>query len=606
MDWWRSREPIATPYKIIETLMPRYVVSMFASPDWLKVEAQTPESEDYELMVESLLKKVVQEMNLFPKLKEALRYATIMGHAWGKVLWREEYEFQRRLTPQVAETQDEMGQILSQEGQVGETVEQVEVYNGPDFSWVTLDKVFPDPTGKGDWYIEDIETNMDELLDAQDSSGGELYDQSELDRLAVHNSYKYSDLPGNMTPYQEGTGSSMASYDYAKQPESTEGIPNWEVSPFRDGTGVRLWQCWGKVPRKYRDTGKLDGDEKTLDAWRLCVIAEGQFVLRNVPAPTPNGKPPYFPIKSIPIPDRLYGESILNYVGPLADQQTRLANMRIDEVFLNIFKQYMIAQNKVLSSNQDLITPGGFVQLQLEPGQSVNDVFGVVPNKPVITDAYTEDSYRQTQAEHISGATDIMQGVGEGGRTTATEVERKLQQGNARHVLQTMWYDYTVKKELLTRSWKWLQMRMTNSKSVRINDQQTMNIDASHLTIPADIIVSGGIFEFSRGQRMEVVQQLTQMSQSPIFGPVMKPIPIVKYALDQAGLKNTERFVLSEDEFAKQQQQQQIQQILQGAGGQGGGQGQPAGPLPPLSGAGGDASMVGGLLGGAAPTSASV
>lgn len=582
-DWWRSNEPIPTPFKIVETLMPRYVVSMFSSPDWVKVEARHPEAEEYENLVENLLKTRVQEMHLFENLKEALRYATIMGHCWGKVTWHEEYDYQRRLVNSQIEDYDETtGEVVDSQEAVTDLVEKVELYNGPKFEWVTLDKIFPDPSGRGEWYIEQQETTLDALWDEHESVG-DLYDQEQLQALTnwlgTSGRSKGDSGLGHFNDGTQGVGAYY--YDHARQPESTEGIPNYQVSPGADGEKVDLWLCWGKVPRHLRPKGRDEegGKRHPIEAWRLTVIANGRFILRDDAAPTPNGKPPYFPIKSLPIPDRLYGESILNYVGPLADQQSRLANMRIDEVYLGIFQQYMIAQQKVLSDNQNLIMPGGWVQLQLEPGQSVNDVFGVVPRRPVTPDAWNEDQYRQTQAEHTSGATDVMQGVSGSDRTTATESTIKLQQGNARHTLQTMWYEQTVKKEVLTRSWQWDQMRLTQPKLIRMGGRKAAEVDLSMLTIPVDIIVGGGLFEFSKVQRMEMAQQLTTLAGNPAFMSVMKPIPILHRLLEEMGWKNTERFVKSEEEFAQEQEQAKAAQILSASLGEGVGANGEAGPM---------------------------
>jgi hypothetical protein len=547
---------------------------MFASPDWVRVEARNPDVEGYENLVENLLKTVVQEMEVFPKLKEAIRYATIMGHAWGKVVWKEEYAYQRRLGRpyNVAVTNPETG-LDETKAAIDEDVERVEIYNGPSFDWLRLDRVFPDPTGGNEWFIEEIETNIDALYDAQESSNGDLYDPDQLAALSaflggINRDTGEGDSFGS---YREGSASGTAHFvDHPREPEATEGIPNYQVSPMRDGVGVRLLQCWGKVPRHLRGKKMIDGERHTLDTWRLCVIAEGQFVLRDVPAPTPDGKPPYFAIKSLPIPGVLYGESILKYVGPLADQQARIANMRIDEIYLGIFQQFMIAQQKVLSDNQNLIAPGGWVQLQLEPGQSVNDVFGIVPRRPVMPDSYTEDQYRQTQQEHVSGATDTMQGVAPQNSATATQIESQQAMGNARHMLQSMWFDQTVKKELLTRSWQWLQMRMTKPKLVRMGGKKYAEINLEDLTIPIDIIVGGGIFEFSKQQRLAMMQQIATLAQSPVFGNIMKPIPILQRLLEEMGWKNPDNFVKTPEEQQADEQRSQVMAILQGVAGEGG------------------------------------
>ncbi|GAG08634.1 unnamed protein product, partial [marine sediment metagenome] len=49
-DWWRSNETIPTVFKIVETLLPRYMLGMFESPNWFTVEAKHARVESYEHM----------------------------------------------------------------------------------------------------------------------------------------------------------------------------------------------------------------------------------------------------------------------------------------------------------------------------------------------------------------------------------------------------------------------------------------------------------------------------------------------------------------------------------------------------------------------------
>ncbi len=624
-DWWRSNEPIPTVFKIVETLLPRYIMGMFESPDWFSVEGRNFRSEAYETLVQNLLRTTIDEMGLFPKMYEAMRYTTIMGHCWGKVIWEEDYETRQVLTP----TKLTVGEVVEEQyGTEGlqivienygeETLEQdsgmtgltpqlvtEEVRNGPAFEWLPLDRVFPDPSGRGKWFLEEIHTTLEEIEEIQETLG--IYTESELNNLRSFIHLKKAPGAGGGLDHigdaRSGTTAGV-SIEYAREPETTEGIPNWITSPMRDGTGITLWQCWGWVPKEQRGTDGIP--------WRLIVLAEGKFVLRNEPSPTPDGRPPYFAIKSIAIPGTLYGDSMLRYCGPLADQQTRLANMRLDEVFLGVWNQFIFRKNAVVSDNAMLIQPGGAIEVNPEPGQSINDVFSVLPRQPVLPQCYEEDMYRQTQAEHAVASTDVIQGTGGGGdRTTATEYERRLQQGNARHVLQTMFNDYTVKKELLERTWKWLQMRMTKSKLVRMGGLDAVNVDLSMIQIPIDIVVGGGINALSRESRVQMDQELMQLAQNPIFQPWLKPLPIIRRWMQDRGWKNPEAFLKTQEELELEQQQQMAEQQAMAANGQNGevdANGNPEGPgtdqvppngdqqVPPMLAPGAESQMVGGPL----------
>jgi hypothetical protein len=588
-DWWRSNEAIPTCFKVIETLLPRYILGMFDAPDWFTVEARQRRNEGYEYMVESLLKATIEEMELFPKMYEALKYAMIMGHAWAKVVWKEEYVKRQVLVPTPVETADG-GMAVGVEAQVV----MEEAYNNVEFEWRPLDRIFPDPTGYNEWFIEEIDTTLEKLQDLQDKLG--VYDSEAFNALFA------AMPPGRQRQYdtlgdaRTGTAAGV-SVEYQREPDSTEGIPNHYVSPMRDGVGVKLWQCWGWVPKDQRGD---DGAE-----WRLVVIAEGKYILRDEPSPTPDGKPPYFAIKSIPIPGRLYGESVLKYVGPLNDRQNRIANMRLDEVYLGIWQQYLYRANSVVSDSQLLMQPGGAIQVAVEQGQSIAETFMVLPRKPVMPDAYNEDQYRQMQSEHAAAASDIMQGVSASDRQTATEVERRLQQGNARHMLQVMWNDYTVKKELLTRVWRWLQMRLTAPKLIKTVGEEYAAVDLAQIQIPINIVVAGGMFALSKETRLQMDQELVQLASSPMFAMYMRPDAILKRLLQDRGWKNPEAFIKTQQELMLEQLAAQYGMGPMGggmagapgqeAGGPGSATPAAAGPgVSDMRGPGAQASMAGG------------
>lgn len=636
-DWWRSNEVIPTIFKIIHTLLPRFVLGMFQQPEWFTVEVRNARAAGTEDLVASLLRASIEDMNLFPKMYEALLYSLIMGHSWGKSVWREDYEprqvllpteisfreaFRAHLTEQEVDVlaQLYLDQIDQPSGVMGMETQIVEeeTFNGPDFEWLPVDRVFPDPTGAGKWFIEDIQTTLEELYDTQEKL--DVYSDKALSDLTA----ALSNTPGGVGGMEtRGTGGGMAggangaggmAFDYQREPQSTEGIPDYLVSPMRDGTGVRLQQCWGWVSprlRKYPDT-----------QWRLCVIAESRYVLRDVPSPTPDQRPPYFPIKSIVVPNRLYGESLISWVGPLADQQTRLANMRLDEVFLNVWGQFMARKESVVSDNQLFFQPGGIIQVEPKNGEKVSDTFTRLQRDPVKGEAYQEDAYRQKQAEDASFANELFQGATPAGGTTATEVERRLQQGGAPHVLQVMYNDQTVAKELLKRTWRWLQMRLPHTKMVRMAGDQWGMVNIADLQIPIDIIVGGGMTALSKDARVQMDQELLQMAANPLFAQYIIPDRLLmKWARDR-GWRDPENYIKTQLQLMQEQQAAMMQQAQMGMGGQGGGMDQGQGgaaqdqggatpaqagengqanlpqgaQMPDLSGQGASASLVGNSL----------
>lgn len=540
VDWWRSNEVVPEIFKQIETILPRHIIGMFSGPEWFTVQSTQGLGEPYERAVQSLLMYGVEKMQLFPKLYEALKYALIMGHVWGKVTWKQERGWKVRDIP-VMLTDDYGNPSLDEQGRLRISAQQQIdpelVYDDPDFSWVDLWHGWPDPSGHNRWFIEQIDVNYDQLLEAQD----ETHEFINLDQV---------------TPVSIGPTDNSA--DFGNEQNTVEGIPYDTTRLSRDGPTVRLWQCWGWVPPQLRGPDGI--------AWRLQEIANASVVIRDKPMPTPDLKIPYFPIKSIPIPNRLYGESIIRYIGPLQDQMNRIENWRMDEVLQNMWGQYIIDRKAGITDNKLLFQPGGALFVDGNP----SDVFFPIPKQAVLPEAYTESANKREQMESASAATPLVQGIMETNRATAHEISTRSQQGNARFELQTMWLDYTVKKELLTRMFKLYQRHLPPNRLLRIVGQpdSMLPLDIAQIQSPVDIVIHSGIFAFNREDKLQdMAQVFTMGTNNPQAGAYLKWYEIWTEIFSDFGWKNPGKFLNSE-QFVQQMQQAQQQMQLMMAGGQ--------------------------------------
>lgn len=516
LDWWRSNEVIPTAFKIIETIVPKYLFGMFDSPDWFTVKGQEPMDELWELAIANLLHEQVEEMKVIPEAIETLKYCAIMGHVWVKTLWKEEWQERKVVQPRMAVDPD-FGTLVGQGYE--ETTINEKVTDRPHFTWCALDRVKTATDGTGTWYIEEIKTTLEALREEDANVGGGLY--SNLDRV------------------EGATAASMSfSPDY-QEPQNTEGFPQYYVE-HKDGTPVTLWQCWGWSPKWARPR---DGA-----AWRLVVIANKGTIIRDVDSPTPDGKPPYFPVKWIPIPGRLFGESILRYVGPLADQQTRLANHRIDEVMLNVWGQMVINSSSGIINNEMMLQPGGALFVPGKP----SDFVMPLPRTPVRPETYKEDEYRQMQAEHCAGATDLLQGLNSNDRSTAREIDVKISQAGMRVTAGVLWLEETFKKPLLTAVYKWLQMRMPAERIQRVLASDgviyDVPLDIQNIQIPVDIVIGGGLLGMSKQSRLADFQEMIGLGQNPLFAPYLRPGALLQDYYREKGRRDVSRYVKSDEE----------------------------------------------------------
>src|SRR6185503_3795377 len=163
-DWWRSNEYIPEIFNSVETILPRMVLGMFSKPEWFEVNcphATHPGHPgatcfDYERMVKSLLMSGTRRMNLFEPAYEGCKYCTIMGHVWWKLRW--EQDVQNRMVD-VPMTDPSTGLSV---GTMAQVVPYV-AYDDPRLEWVSNFRIWPDPTGNNEWFIESIETTLEKL-----------------------------------------------------------------------------------------------------------------------------------------------------------------------------------------------------------------------------------------------------------------------------------------------------------------------------------------------------------------------------------------------------------------------------------------------------------
>ena len=529
-DWWRSNVPDPQAFKVIETLLPKHILGMFQKQEWFVVRGREPGDDIPAKKAQALLEYMVDRMEMFPKLYECVKYALIMGHAWGKVTWRIEEEDVVRDSAELAfDENDPFAEPQLRRVRITDTRE---VYNDPWFEWLMLDRVECDPTGQGRWFVERIDTTLEQLEETN----------------AKRHIYKNLDIVARMGHYTQ--------HEAFNESESGHGIPYQDTeSASPDGQKVGLWQCWGWVPKNLRGT---DGN-----AWRLTVIADGMVEIRDVAIPTPDNRPPYFPIRAVPIPGRLYGESVMRWVGPQIDIKSRLANMRVDEVTLGVWQQYVYDRDAV-SSNQMFLQPGGALPVDTQ-GKSINDVFSVVERRPVMGEVYVEDAARQKTIEDTSAATPSQQGVADTSRQTATEVATITARGDQRFVLSTMWLDHAIKKPLLTLGLKNYQRYAPEGRIVRIigesGEPEQAVVSLAELEIPMDIDVKSGLETFGREARRQSVGEFIQLASSEAFAPYFNSGELLTALAEDQGWTNPRRFVKSEAQVQQERQQSMQMQV---------------------------------------------
>lgn len=532
---WRDRTVIPTCYKIIETRLPRLVMGQFGAREWFTVEGRDARDENYEEMVRVVLKVKIDQIGnrdysdggFIKRAIDGMRYAQIMGHAWFKAWWRKESRWLKTQIPMY----DEDGKIID-----WQPVEVEDpIYDNVDVTWMGLDSLAVDlHYGHGRrWAIERVRTSL-EALKADDKehyrkTGVHLYNEEALNQL------EHGNAPINQDSYEE--------------PRDTEHWP-LDQEMVKSGIGetdVELWLCW-------------DNQEMT-----LTKIANRTVELDHGLSPTPDGIDPYIGLMAIPIPGRVYGESYLHYVGPLAAYQTRLARARADEIMLNIWQQFVFREGAVRSS-QFVFLPGGAMEVeQDEPNRPISDNIMVLPRRPVMQEAWTEEAARQQQAEAAAAADAVTQGTEATQKSrdvSATEIQQRIMQGASRYQMENLYLAVSFKKPLLGKIYDLIRQNMTTAQTVRVFNQD-VTVDLRNLDRPVDIVIGGGLFEQTKAEKMQEVEKSIQLAESQVFGPWLKPRDIlIEMYRNNFDRKDPEKFVKSEEEMKNALQPQMAGQQM--------------------------------------------
>ncbi len=535
---WRANSSLPDAFRIIETMVPHHIRTIFRTDNWFSVESPVSPPETYATLVRSLLLQGWRKADGFKKTIEAVKLGNILGHFVAKVHWdvtlgeREVMDFDHQL--------DAEGNPIGVR-RVRRTVPDVR-HNGPQISIPDLMNVWQDPSGKVRWVIEKLDASLSELKENNKQFEGALY--KNLSQLQARRSLGLA-----------VTGGQHFNGDRQTIADITEGLSD---HMRQDKDHVTLWQCWGWVPsdvKKYEDT-----------QWRLIVIADESVVIRDEKAPTPDHRPPYINTQGIPIPHQLYGDSVLSYTGDLMEQRSNIENMRYDEILMQIYGTHAIHADAQVDG-KFFKEPGGYIKIRPPFGGSLSDVFMNVPRNPILNEAYLESSAKERQILDNAGTTEAFQGTfaAGGSHRTKAEFDGTVSLGSARIEMATMWMDETWKKPALEMMFKMYQTRLTTPEMIQLSGEKQVRseIDLDDLQYDVDIYVDSGLFGSLDQSKFQSLMQLYQMLlANPATEVHLDPRKVATLSAHRLGMTGMDD-VLRTPEAVQQIEQQRAQEAQQ-------------------------------------------
>lgn len=162
---------------------------------------------------------------------------------------------------------------------------------------------------------------------------------------------------------------------------------------------------------------------------KFSVILNRQRVINKNPMTSPymHGEAPFFPVRNVPVPNQLHGQSELRQTRKLYLEMDTLRSLRLDAVLLSVMPAFARQREVGLSESQREIRPGAIIDVsrvdaikQLIQIGGLDYAFREIPEiKADINEAY--GTY-----ENLKGAQSTV------GRVSATESERRFSQAQTR------------------------------------------------------------------------------------------------------------------------------------------------------------------------------
>jgi len=542
--YWTKRSRVPDEFRMIETIVPQHMLNMFRSQQWFSVESRSGPGEFYEQLVKNLLMIGWRRSDMFRKTLEGVKYSLITGHAVMKTYWEVEVgdaEFVG-FDPKRADYRgDDFGKGIQRE-----TRQKLQYY-GPQTYFVDLFSYWEDPTGRQAYAIEKMHgLSLGRLKYMNTQYKGALYDTRELAKIQVGKVFGGTNNAAKMG--FSGPSTPNSPFDTSDLVEYVEGIPKQ-----RDRDGVDVFQYWKWV---HPDVKAYDDTQ-----WRLFIIVNRGHVIRDVAAPTPNRKPPYYHVKAVPVPGRFYGASVLDWTGELVELRNFWEDARREDAIQKLWQPLIINEHASMSPDDLFRRPGGVLWVGNHTGK-LSDSVMLMPQRDVFNSAYQEPQIKEDQMNRASGATDPFGGQPAGGRTTATEASIVAQLGAGRFQLSTMWYDESLKLQCLKRMFELYQSRMEQPEIIELGGtvRKRFPMDMRDLLWDIDVLVdSGALGSLDQNMLNAYLQVYQTAGANPMASQVINHRKVIEKIFKRAGDPTPDQSVRSEEDVQREQQQQQQQ-----------------------------------------------
>ncbi len=380
----RSRVSRPVLYEAVEGIQSNLMNALFPSDErFFSVVGKTEKDHANASTIENFLRTKLEATGFSEKFAMFLKQALITGNTVAAVPWQ-----QRWRTRRVKQPVEVFGMPIHQRT----TTQQQLVFHGPEFDVIDMFDFVMDP-------------DADRFENA-----------TVIHRVTRPLAYlkQHKQTYHNTDNIQIDSANEDDTEGHKRARKSAFGLNNTEKKATQQD--VTLLEVWG-------DFKLNDGTTYTN---YVCVIANGQHVLRFEPNPYDHGMKPFVFTNLIPVPNEIYGIGAIEKSLGLQHAINTLTNQKLDLINLSINSPFTYLINDDVFDPASIVTrPGALIPVKshetLKPLQYLND----------FTIAFTEIADLKSEIQEATGALNLFNGVAQPRqhKKTATEIDALITGG---------------------------------------------------------------------------------------------------------------------------------------------------------------------------------
>jgi len=563
---FRSKRYIPITQQAVEAVAAHLTQGVMPYDEWFKIYGRTPDDDVKAKAVQALLMWQHQLIGFRTKFNQLIKYATIFGNVPYCVNWEE----RTQVVPDQQAFQAQMAQASLVSSQYGEAMPE------PDLSAMPMmeQRVYDGPTLEVgnifDFVIERHPNNQDHAPRCMRTFKSKAY------LLDMANNAGYSVYEG-VEDVQPHDGQNEPSDGLKREVYRLEGFVE------QPKNSVELLQFEGDL--------ELPGPDGVPVIYKnhIMVIANRTKVIRFEPSPFAHGKCSWNMFVLYPEPGEVYGRGIIEPALGLQDVINVRVNQVIEANTLIINPMYEVVQDGVFDVDEWLSAPGALAKVaakgNITPIQQI----------PQAALGFQEIGFMMAQHNQSTGAQASF--TSEAYQKSATEVAAQSGMTQSRNAETIKHIEYNCLTQIVNMQLQLNQQLMDEAVWIRVvGDPQTMTIfdPASGQPItqqapiqlrvsPMDIegnfdcyAVGASNVSNSQQQMSQTIQLMSVLAQSP-GAQVIKWNELTKTLFDLARVRDSWKFIKTDQEIQIEQQQQFAQQLAmqqqgpnQNSGGPGG------------------------------------